>query len=258
MKINRVAALRDERTALLTLCESFTEEHWRAPSRATGWTVQDVLAHMGSGCHAMFTAAAPRMLFSRDIESTNDEMVDVRRGWSPAQVLDEYRIWSARVIQVAGALSRTPMAFVPIRLAELGRFPLRILPAGALTFDHHAHLRHDILPALDLPDPGTDANRMDVVIEWMLAVLSNQIRTSAPWMDKPVTLTLRGIGGGVWTVRPCGTIVRGNGHAEVIVEATAIEFPEWGTTRVPWRERDVSIIGDHDYGSRFLDQLNVV
>ncbi len=132
---------------------------------------------------------------------------------------------------------------------------------GALTFDHHAHLRHDILPALDLPDPGTDANRMDVVIEWMLAVLSNQIRTSAPWMDKPIALTLRGgIGGGVWTVRPSGSIVRGGDeHAEVIVEATAIEFPEWGgTTRVSWRERDVSIIGDQDYASRFLDQLNVV
>ena len=31
---------------------------------------------------------------------------------------------------------------------------------GALVFDHHTHLRHDMAPALGRPVPGTDANRM--------------------------------------------------------------------------------------------------
>jgi hypothetical protein len=33
---------------------------------------------------------------------------------------------------------------------------------------------------------------------------------------------------------------------------------EWGTKRVDWHNRDVTIGGDKDYGCRFLDWVNIV
>jgi hypothetical protein len=45
---------------------------WRTPSAAPGWRVQDVVAHLGSGCHSLFTPVSLKLLRSRDIERTND------------------------------------------------------------------------------------------------------------------------------------------------------------------------------------------
>ena len=44
---------------------------------------------------------------------------------------------------------------------------------------------------------------------------------------------------------------------DVLVGVTT-EFPEWGTQRASWRDREVTIGGDADYGARFLDAVNVV
>ena len=60
-----------------------------------------------------------------------------------------------------------------MRLAELGRFRVGQL-LYAIVFDTHTHLRHDIAPALGRTVPATDAGRMAVVLEWMMAVLSNE------------------------------------------------------------------------------------
>ena len=92
-----------------------------------------------------------------------------------------------------------------MRLAELGRFRVGQLLC-AIVFDTHTHLRHDIAPALGSAVPATDANRMAVVLEWMMAVLSNQLRASQPeWLDRPVSIALSGPGGGCWVVRPDGS-----------------------------------------------------
>lgn len=42
------------------------------------------------------------------------------------------------------------------------------------------------------------------------------------------------------------------------IAGTALAFPEWGTRRAGWRDCDVRVSGDSDYGSRFLDEVNVV
>lgn len=259
MPANRLAALRSERQLLLEVCASLSMEQWRTPSRATGWTVHDVVAHIGSGCHAMFSSAAATMLFSSDIERTNEDFVYARRSWSPRAVLDEYRLWSGRVITLAGVVSRTPLARIPLPLAELGKFHAALLLAGALVFDHHTHLRHDVLPALGLPDPGIDMNCAAVVTEWMIAVLRNQLKRDAPvWLDRPISLSLSGNGGGTWMVQPGGRLVASSEGARTCVQGKAAEFPEWGTKRCDWRNRSVSITGDHDYGGQLLDYVNVV
>ncbi|WP_264004218.1 maleylpyruvate isomerase N-terminal domain-containing protein [Mycolicibacterium sphagni] len=192
------AAFKAERADMLAFCAGLEPSEWRMDSRAQGWRIQDVVAHMGTGCRAMFSPAAAKILRSNDIEAANDLMVDTRRDRSAPDVLGEYRRWSGVVAVVFPLMARRPIAGVQVPLGELGRFPLRVLTA-ALVFDHHTHLHHDMAPALGRPAPGTDANRMAVVLEWMLAVLSNQLRAAVPpWLDRPLAITLTGPGGGTW------------------------------------------------------------
>jgi len=185
--------------------------------------------------------------------------VEVRRDRNPGQILAEYRRWSRVFGATIPALVRAPLHGVRIPLGDLGRFPMRLLPS-ALVFDHHTHLRHDIAPALGRPVPATDANRMAALLEWMTAVLSNQLmRTRPGWLDRPVSITLTGPGGGSWLFGPSGSVTAGGTEsAAARITGVALEFPEWGTRRVAWRERGVDIAGDVDYGTRFLDAVNVV
>jgi uncharacterized protein (TIGR03083 family) len=257
--VNWVGALRDERSALLTFCEQLSPDDWSAPSAAPGWTVHDVVAHIASGCHVIFRPAVVKMMRSNDIETTNDEFVDERRNWSSTCVLEEYRRWSRRVAIAAQILRYTPLRSVPLPLAELGNFNSTLLLCGAMTFDHHTHLRHDIAPALNQSAPATDANRMTVVLAWMLAVLRNQLsKADLFWLDRPIGITLNGPGGGSWVADRHGVEPVGGRVCHTWIAAQAIEFPEWATRRADWRDRDVSIHGDDTYGAAFLDFVNVV
>jgi uncharacterized protein (TIGR03083 family) len=256
---DRVDALRQERAELLRFCRDLNDADWKTPSAAVGWRVQDVVAHMASACHALFGPEALELARSKDIEHSNDVLVDKRRDWPPSRVLAEYERWSQVLLRVMAVVSQTPLVRAPMRLAELGRFQTGQM-LSAIVFDTHTHLRHDIAPALGRTVPGTDGNRMAVVLEWMLAVLSNQLRASRPaWLDRPVSITLTGPGGGCWVVRPDGTIASGSpGDTAAQIAGPAIEFPEWATQRIGWRHRDVTVGGDSEYGERFLDAVNVV
>lgn len=218
---------------MLRFCRDLDEAQWTAPSKAAGWRVQDVVAHMGSGCRSIFTLASVKIMRSSDIERTNDSFVDVRRHWTPSQALSEYERWSRALTIAAAAISRTPVTALTMPLAELGRFPVGLLLAGAMTFDHHTHLRHDIVPALGLPPPPTDATRMAVVLEWMFAVLNNQLRSAQPlWLTHSVAVTLHGPGGGRWVMSSEGLVRSGSETIAADIAGNATEFVEWGTKRV--------------------------
>jgi uncharacterized protein (TIGR03083 family) len=254
-----VSALQRERSELLAFCRDLSDADWQAQSAAAGWRVQDVVAHMGSAYRALFGPAALEIMRSKDIERTNDVLVDRRRDWPASRVTAEYERWSGVMLRLMGPVSRTPLARAPMRLAELGRFRVGQLLC-AIVFDTHTHLRHDIAPALARTVPDSDANRIAVVLEWMMAVLSNQLRAGRPaWLDRPVSITLSGAGGGCWVVRPNGSIELGSPAGSAAqIDGVAIEFPEWGTQRASWRAREVTVGGDAEYGARFLDAVNVV
>lgn len=256
---DRRAAFKAERAELLAFCGSLAPADWRMNSRAPGWSIADVVAHMGSAVHVMFTRQALTILRGTDIERANDDLVAARRDRTPDEVLAEYRRWSRAFGAMIPLAVRGPAARMRMPLAELGRFPARLLPS-ALVFDHHTHLRHDMAPALDRPAPATDANRMAAVLEWMTAVLANQLAAaSAPWLDRPLALTLSGPGGRTWRVDPTGTVTPGSAEQVVAhITGVALEFPEWGTKRADWHDREVAITGDADYAAQFLDAVNVV
>jgi uncharacterized protein (TIGR03083 family) len=257
--IDRRAAFRSQRADVLSFCDTLTPADWRMNSRAPGWSITDVVAHMGSGCHAMFTRQAMKIMRGDDVEQLNEELIAVGRDRPPTEVLAEYRRWSRVFGALVPAAVRTPLGKVQTPLAGLGRFPARLLPS-ALVFDHHTHLRFDIAPALNRTVGDIDANRMAAVLEWMTAVLANQLTASAPaWLDRPLALTLTGPGGGSWRVDTSGAVTAGRTEpAAAQITAVASQFPEWGTTRANWRERDVTITGDVDYGAVFLDAIDIV
>ena len=259
MRPDRGAAFQAERAELLAFCATLAPAEWRMNSRAEGWRIQDVVAHMATGCHAPFSRSLTKLMRGNSIERANDAMVDARRDSSSSDVLAEYRRWSRVFGAVFTTLGRTPLAGAKASLADLGKFPVRIL-VSALVFDHHTHLRYDMAPALDRPAPDTDANRMAVVLEWMMAVLSNQLRAQPlPFLDRPLAITLSGPGGGTWRVGADGSVTVGNPEPSAAhITAVALEFPEWGTQRTRWRDGDVSITGDADYAAAFLDAVDIV
>jgi hypothetical protein len=257
--IDRPAALRAERAAMLSFCGPLDDAEWCTSSAAVGWRIQDVVAHLGSACHALFTPAALSLLRSSDIERSNDALVDARRSWPPAKAFAEFERWSGRVVQLSTITAVLPLGRVRLPLAELGRFPLPLLVGSAMVFDQHTHLRFDMAPALNREAPPSDANSMVVVIEWMLAVLGNQVASASPaWMDRAVSLRLHGPGGGTWTIDRRGVANGTNRVGAAVIDAAAEQFPCWGTRRSSWRDHDIVISGDASYGEAFLDGINVV
>jgi uncharacterized protein (TIGR03083 family) len=231
---NMVAALRSERTEMLDFTRSLTDDEWRAPSAAAGWSIADVVGHIAATAHN-FYAPSLEILRTKDLEASNEGPVERRRSWTRERVMTEYEKSSRRAISLVNAIRRSPAARLRFSLAELGRYPIGLMISGALVFDHHTHLRHDMAPALGRPVPATDADRMRAVLTWMTAVLSNQVaHAPVDGLDARIALTLTGPGGGTWWIdeagvltpvrrqggrahhRPCADLPR-LGHAAVVL-----------------------------------------
>lgn len=257
---NRLSALRAEQRAMVEFAESLTDDEWNAPSAASGWRVGDVVAHLGALSRSMYApAAALAVLRADDIERENDRAVDHRRQWTRSRVVMEYKRSSSRLSAFASVVTRSPLAPMRMPLAGVGRFPFGQMMTGAMVFDHHTHLRHDVIPVLDRPEPATDEHRMSVVTAWMVTVLDEQIRrTPLTWLAAPVSLSLAGPGGGTWVIGAHGVLRSRDAQTSAAILAPAVSFPAWGTKRVPWRESDVQIKGDVHTAGRFLDAVNVV
>jgi len=255
-----VAAFARQRSALLDYCADLTDAQWYADSAAAGWRVHDVVAHLAASCRVLFSPAAVTVMTTRDIERANDTLVDPRRDWPRERVLAEYRRWSRAVLRFAAVVTRTPLRALPTRVGELGTFRMGVAVPGALVFDHHTHLHHDIAPVVGKPAPEIDADTMAVVVQWMLAVLGNQLKAAPPrWLTGPVVLELHGAGGGRWRIHPDGAVARDAGGEPVgTVRGPVAGFPAWGTTRTPWRQAGLELTGDSGQLERLLDAINIV
>ena len=263
MGLDRIAAARQERDDLVAFCRTLKPEEWSQQSRCEGWSVQDVVAHLGGIAHGMFTPAALKFITAKSIERNNDADAEARRSWPPDQVLGEYEKWSRRLIKLLALGQRPPLAKAPFKLGELGVYPMALV-ASALVFDTHLHLHHDMAPAVGraLPPPGPET--LAVVNEWVLAGIPKMGREGLSFMDRPLTITLEGPGGGSWGIVP--TVAGKPAQIQpapvagsvATITASSVEFAVWATRRRPWREQDVKIDGDETYATRFLDAMRVV
>ncbi|HEX6493731.1 MAG TPA: maleylpyruvate isomerase family mycothiol-dependent enzyme [Candidatus Dormibacteraeota bacterium] len=262
MSPDRARVLREERGAVLDLCRTLTPEEWATPSDCAGWSVQDVVAHMGAAFHGMFTPWLLRVMRTTSIERSNDGDVESRRWWEPDRVLREYESWGGRVLGLMPLMQRRPLRAVPIPLGDIGKYPMGLL-ASALTFDHHVHLRHDIAVPLGRTLPPPSAEHMAVVSEWLLAGMPQMCGEALSWVDRPLALVLTGPGGGAWTIGPLAgkglQVQEGRSPAAAAtVTGDVYDFPIWGTKRRPWHAFGLAIEDDEEHATRFLDSLNLV
>lgn len=250
-----------ERHHLLEVCRSLSSEEFAVASDCSGWRVQDVIAHLASTATCL--TAPWHMRFARGAEATNDKLVDLRRSWTPGQVVAEYERSTGRLLRLLKALQRRPLSRVPVYVPEFGSFPARML-ANAAVFDTHLHLRHDILgPSGPISREVPDATSGTVAasVEWMTAILPKMCGDLS-WSERPIRLELTGLASGPTTMllaAPKGRRDPAGGlEPACSVVSAAEDFEIWATQRRPWRDYDVTLAGDFDAAARFCDHVNVI
>ena len=261
-----VEGLRAERDLALEIFSSLDDAEWNAPSDCAGWTVRDVVAHMGSILHGV-ADPAHMVDISGGAEDAMEAPVAERRGWPIGDVVAEYETYSAQVGDATATFQDPPLSETMLPMADLGTHPMAIM-SDMFLFDVYCHLRNDILQPngpIDRPEPPRDEKRLRPTAEWMLAGL--------PWMsadalrgvvDRPIVLELTGPGAGAWTIAAGDDSTEGRVRvtegaapdAAATVRSGAHDFVIWGTRRRPWRDL-VEISGDEDYATRFLDAVRI-
>jgi uncharacterized protein (TIGR03083 family) len=92
-----VAMLREEWNILGSLCESLSDEQWRADTDCPGWTVKDQLSHLVGverwllGHAPIESDAPPADYVKNPLGERNEAEVEHRRGQAPEDVLAEFR-----------------------------------------------------------------------------------------------------------------------------------------------------------------------
>jgi len=259
-----VEGLRAERDASIKIMKSLTDEEWNAPSDCDGWAVRDVVAHMGSVLHGV---ADPSVMpdMTGGTEPAMEAPVAERRAWPVEDVLTEFQTYSGQIADLAASLQEPPLSETLMPMGDLGTHAMAIMPCTFL-FDNYCHLRNDILQPngpIDRPEPARDEKRIAPTLEWMLAGLPWMCADQLAFVDKPITLTLTGTGGGTWSVGPGGddgrVLVREGSASDSVATVTsdAHDFVVWGTQRRPWKSF-TTIDGDAAYAGRVLDGIKII
>ncbi len=271
-----VAGLKAIHEDLNGVLASLTDAEWEQPTACAGWTVKDLVAHVTSNFKEMIEptpAAEPASAESVAIapptaEQAMEMLVAPRKGWSPAELVDEYERYRDAVFGALAAMQEEPTASTIIPIADLGQYPLHLL-ANAYCFDHYCHLRHDLLAPsgpIDRSLPPIDDLRLRPGIEWMMEGLGKmQVDDLNPLVRRPLVFEFTGPGGGTWTVHPAApggdgtlrTVEGADGEAAATITSTADSFVRWGTCRWPWRDHCM-LDGDEAYATAVLDALNIV
>ena len=230
-----IEALRADREALLEIGEGLSDDQWGSPSGCPGWSVQDLVAHMG----ALFTVVVdPSSLpdaGDAPTEKTQEIYVAARRSWSPAQILDDYRSVSPEAIDRLAEL--TTQTF-ELPLGDLGTYPASAL-ANAFAFDHYTHIRADLFAPrgpLTGPVPPSDELRVTPALEWVTTVLTQQNADAIASLDGAVECELTGPAARRLTI--------GDGPATAQIRSGSAAFVRWITQRGDWDELGVVATGD--------------
>jgi uncharacterized protein (TIGR03083 family) len=254
---------------VLAVVERLSPEDWSLPSACAGWTVQDVVVHLGAFFEVLADPgfeAPPNP--SRSAERFNDLLVDQRRWMRPHDALEYYRTQSTAGLAALERFRAPDAGERWMPMWDLGRYPLHSLP-DAVCFDHVCHLYLDVLQPLGpltrdartSPDPRS----MEAAIDWMItgvAQMSGAALTGA--LTAPVALVLTGAGGRVVQLLPSeqGEVIdvvtaASERTAAATITSSTSEFLAWATARAP-RHGAVSLDGDRDLAERVLSSLRVV
>ncbi len=222
-----IDALRADRAALLKIGAGLSDTDWAAPSGCPGWSVKDVIAHMG----ALFWAAVdPSQLpdaAGRPAEAAQEIYVEARRALGPSEVLADYESVSAAAMDVLAGFADQDFE---VPLGDLGTYPASALPT-AFCFDHYVHIRDDLFPprgALTGTPPPSDELRLAPTLDWIETALPQQNGDVLAAMTGMVEIVVTGPGG--------RTIRVGSGAVAGQVTCDGPTFVRRITQRAPWGE----------------------
>ncbi|MEU4929525.1 maleylpyruvate isomerase family mycothiol-dependent enzyme [Streptomyces yokosukanensis] len=261
-----LAAARSSTAHLAEIIPKVADEQWDLPSACDGWRVIDVVAHLAALASEAVDPPPPDPALPRNRERYHDLRVDERRGWSHADVLDEWRRSTPRQLDLLEAAQEPPRADEPVDVPGLGTYPRHLL-ANTMAFNVFCHLRNDMLAPdgplpFTLPEPTDDL--VAPAVDFMLAGLPQmQVPELTATVSQPLVLDLTGAGATTVTILPATgpdgklTVAPGVDDATARVHSTAIEFIAWATTRKPWRDH-CRITGDASAATPFLDCLNII
>ena len=227
-------ALSADRDVMLGICAGLDDAGWKAPSGCPGWSVQDLVSHMG----ALFWAAVDRGHLpdagDRPTEQAGEFHVESRRHLGPAEIAADYETVSARALD---ALAGWAGLDLEVPLGDLGTYPLSTLPA-AYCFDHYVHIRSDLFAPrgpLPGPVPESDEPRLACALDWIEAALPQQNAGALATLDGPVEFVITG---------PAARTFRsGPGTALATVTCAAPEFTRAVTRRETWESAGARLDG---------------
>jgi hypothetical protein len=241
-----LASIRADHAALLTLLQNCSSATWAARSGCPGWTVKDLVAHLGT----MFwrTADPSRLADTRGLpmEVGAERDVASRAGWDEGRVLDDYVEAASRALPV---LERLRDVDAPVPLGDLGTYPASMLASG-YAFDLYTHLRADLLAPrgpLDAAPPPSDELRLGPTIGWILAALPQQCAATVAALPGAVEFVLTGPAGGHFVLQPGGGFVTGDDARTDTVASISCFTPAlvwWTTRRASWSDVGVQAAGD--------------
>ena len=230
-----IDALRDDRDALLGICNGLDAPTFAAPSGCQGWSVKDVVAHMG----ALFLMVVDNSLLpdtaGLPTERAQELLVEGRRSWTPDEVVADYETVSAEAIERLAGLERQDFE---LDLGDLGTYPADLL-LNAYAMDHFIHIRADMhVPRgpLTTPAPPSDEFHLAPVIDWFEAAIAQQNPTVMARLPGSVEVQLRGPG--------ARTFVLGPGEPSIHLACEAAAFVLVMTQRATWETAEVEFDGD--------------
>jgi len=233
-----IDALLAERKTLLEICARLGAADWASGSGCPGWSVQDVVSHMGAGFQALVDPSALPDVQGLPFEEAQDVIVRARRGLSPAEVVAHYTETSEKAI---GALRDLSVADFEVPLGDAGTYPASALPAG-YCFDHYIHIRGDLFAPrgpLPGPRPASDGLRLGGAIDWIEAAVGQQNADRLAALDSPAEIVLSGGDSRTLRLGPDGPPV-------ATVRSHADDFVYWVTQRATWEDLGVEASGDEN------------
>lgn len=260
-----ITGMRRAAQDLISVAETFTDHDWQTPSAASGWSVQDVVTHVGCLLGDLVAAVNHQPLPDVGIEKLNDIQVAEQRDHTGAETITILKQQLDQALAAFEPLQDEPAASAETQMLDLGSYPLHAI-ADMFTFDITTHLRYDILAPrgpINRDVPLLDEVVLGPSMAWLEGGLPKMQPELIAAIGGPLRLELTGpaardlvvgVMDGALTVTPTT-----NACANVVatMSSTTADFLAWSTRRVDWRNT-VSVAGDHVAAQRFLNTVNLV
>ena len=248
-----IEALAADREALLKIGAGLGDAEWGSESGCPGWSVQDVVAHLGALYWAVVDPSTLPEVGELPTERAQDALVEQRRSWSPAQVLADYESVS---IQALAALEGLADQEFEVPLGDLGTYPASVL-SSAFAFDHFLHIRSDLFaprgPLTGAPPPS-DELHLGPALDWVEAALPQQNAAALAGLGAAVEIDLHGPGARLIRLGPGEAA--GPGAAASRVRSDTPAFVRWITQRTTWEAAGVDWAG-HEGDLAIIRSLRV-